>query len=437
MIFSLNIGSLSLTADRYENSRQHTEKCTYTILPVKTGACIFQIKPFESSSVGVKYMSSKKGFAIILLTCITVLLFFFIKNRSTDTPDDKKQEKPPVAVETFTVESGTFSDSVDVVGTLSPKIQTNVMAEYGGIVRKIHVREWVQVKKGDILLTLDTREPRAMLDKAEAAVGMEKANLLQADVAVQRAEREYNRLLLLKESGLATSQNIDEAETERNAVKARKVSVKARLDAAEQDLAQAKLRFEKNNIYSPIDGVVAERKINEGDLASNSPLFTIVDNRVLDLTVTVPSRFIRFLKPGLELQFTTDAFPDRVFSGRLKYINPVVSDRDRSVKVIAEVANEQEELKGGLFINGKIMTDNRDKVILVPRNSLINWDMETNRADVLVAENNIAQKRQVTVGTTHEDRVELISGISTGELIILRGGYNIREGDRIKTSKEN
>ncbi len=379
-------------------------------------------------------MGRKNVIVVVVLTGITILGFMLFKNRGIEADGGTTPGRPPVAAETVTAAFGSMDDTVDVVGTLSPKIQTSVMAEYGGIVRKIHVREWVRVKKGDVLLTLDTREPQAMLDKARAAAGMEKANLLQAKVAVTRAEREYRRLLQLKESGLATSQSLDEAGTEKDAASARKASVEARLATAEQDLAQAKLRFAKNTITSPIEGMVAERKINEGDLASDRALFTIVDNRLLDLTATVPSRFIRHLKPGLELQFTTDAFPGQTFAGKLKYINPVVNAQDRSVKVIAEVPNIPETLKGGLFVKGKIVTGRRAQVILVPRNALINWDMETGQAEILVADSGVARRKNVRVGAIQEDRVELVSGAAPGDRVILRGGYNIKDGDKVKTN---
>lgn len=378
-------------------------------------------------------MSRKKPLAIAALTGITILGFMLFKHHSTQAGNESSSAgRPEVAVETMTAGFADMADTVDVVGTLSPKIQTDVKAEYGGVVREVHVSEWVRVKKGTPLVTLDTREPQAMLNKAKAAVDMEQANLLQAKVAVSRAEREYNRMVQLKESGLATSQSVDEAGTEKDAAMARKASVVARLTTAQQDLAQAKLRFSKNVITSPINGIVAERKINKGDMATDKPIFKIVDNRILDLTVTVPSKFMSFIKPGLELRFTTDAFPGKTFSGKLKYINPVVSEGDRSMKIIAEVQNPSEALKGGLFIKGQIVTGHRQHVVQIPRNSLINWNVENKRAEILVVNNGLAKKKNVGVGIIQGDKVEITSGIVPGDQVILRGGFNIKEGDKVR-----
>ncbi|MFA6009465.1 MAG: efflux RND transporter periplasmic adaptor subunit [Desulfobacteraceae bacterium] len=378
-------------------------------------------------------MSRKKPLAIAALTGITILGFMLFKHHSTQAGNESSSAgRPEVAVETMTADFADMADTVDVVGTLSPKIQTDVKAEYGGVVREVHVSEWVRVKKGDPLVSLDTREPQAMLNKAKAAVDMERANLLQAKVAVSRAEREYNRMVQLKESGLATSQSVDEAGTEKDASMARKASVVARLTTAQQDLAQAKLRFSKNVITSPINGIVAERKINKGDMATDKPIFKIVDNRILDLTVTVPSKFMSFMKPGLELRFTTDAFPGKTFSGKLKYINPVVSEGDRSMKIIAEVQNPSEALKGGLFIKGQIVIGHRQHVVQIPRNALINWNVENKRAEILVVNNGVAKKKNVGVGIIQGDKVEITSGIVPGDQVILRGGFNIKEGDKVR-----
>lgn len=361
-----------------------------------------------------------------------ILGISIIRNHTTHAEDESLPGgRPPVSIEAITISPQTLFDSVEVVGTLSAKVQTDVKAEYGGVVREVLVKEWVRVKKGDRLLSLDTREPEAMLNKAKAALEMEKANLLMADVAAKRAEREYRRVLQLKESGLATSQSVDEAGTSRDAALAQKASVAARLLASEQDLAQARLRHGKTVITSPIDGIVAERNISEGDLAKDMPLFKIVDNRILDLTVTVPSRFLRFLKPGLPLHFTTDAFPGKTFTGSLKYINPVINETDRSVKVIAEVQNETETLQGGLFVEGRIVTGEREGVLIVPRNALINWNMANKKAELLLVVDGVAAKKSVEVGITQEDMVEITKGVSAGDEVILRGGFNVKEGDAV------
>jgi RND family efflux transporter MFP subunit len=372
---------------------------------------------------------------IIAVIVLSGLAFFasLLKNDQTQAENKPvSTDRPPVAVETIVVTLSDIFETVDVVGTLSPKFQTDVRAEYNGVVKKVYVTEWVRVKKGDKLASLDTREPEFMVSKAKAAVEMEKANLLQTKVAVQRAEREYSRVVNLKGSGLATQQSVDEAGTEKEAAIARQSSVQAMLSAAEHEFEQAKVRFSKTVIESPIDGIVAERHISVGDLATDKPLFRVVDNRILDLTVTVPSKFIRFLKPELELRFTTDAFPGEIFTGKLMYINPVINEEDRSVKVIAEVPNNPEVLKGGLFVEGQIIIGKRKDVVTVPRNALLNWDVNTQKAELLLVNKGVSKRRMVSVGAANGEMLEITSGLSAGEEVICHGGFNIQEGDKVR-----
>ena len=368
------------------------------------------------------------------IALLSIIVPAFVLKYHTSRAENKPilSERAPVAVETVTVAPDSITDTVDVIGTLSPKFQTDVKTEYPGVVREVYVTEWVRVKKGEKLLSLDTREPEAVLSKVKSALEMGQANLMEAKAAAQRADREFNRIVKLQESGLSTQQSVDEAATQKDVALARLSSVEAMVNSASRDYDQAKLRFSKMVLYSPIDGIVSERKVSVGDLTSDKPLFKLVDIRVLDLTVTVPSKFIRFLKTGLTLQFTTDAFPDQTFNGVLKYINPTLNEADRSVRVVAEVQNPSEILKGGLFVQGKIIIDERKNVLQVPRNSLVNWDLNTKKANILVVDNGVARTREVNVGVATGEMVEITSGIIAGDQVICRGGFNIKDGDKIR-----
>jgi len=155
----------------------------------------------------------KKGGALAL----TLIALSLGVHGCSGTGEDKKQaakvaERPPVAVEVARITSENITDGIDVVGSLSSKFGADVKSEYTGIVTEVFVTEWVKVKKGDPLARLDTREIDVVLQKAKAAVEVAKANLLQAEVATNRVDREYERASKLKEFGLITQQNLDDAE---------------------------------------------------------------------------------------------------------------------------------------------------------------------------------------------------------------------------------
>jgi RND family efflux transporter MFP subunit len=353
-----------------------------------------------------------------------------------DKVKEKAAERPPVAIEAAEVRAGDLTEGIEVVGTLASKFESEVKSEYAGIVSEVYVTEWVRVKKGTPLARLDTREGEVVLEKARAAGETARANLLQAEVVENRAKREYDRALKLKEVGLITQQNLDDARTEEGAAAARISAAQAQLKAAQEDARHAQTRLSKAVIQSPLDGVVAWRGVNVGEfvgeMGSPKIMFKIVDNRVLDLTVTVPSRDMGRIRVGQVLTFTTDTFPGKTFSGRVRFVNPQVAEADRSVKVMAEVPNSQEFLKGGLFVKGEIITGQKKGVLQMPRTALITWDKDAGKGEVFQVKDQKALRRPLRTGAPAGGEVEVVSGLSAGDQVVTRGGFNLKDGDPVR-----
>jgi RND family efflux transporter MFP subunit len=330
--------------------------------------------------------------------------------------------RPPVAVEVAAASPTEMVESIEVVGTLTPKFQVDVKTEYSGIVTDVYVTEWVRVGRGTPLARLDSREDEAGAAAAQAA-------LLQAQVNRERAEREHERMVNLKKVGLATQQNVDDARTAREASEAAQAAAQAQLRAAQA-------RLEKMLIRAPMSGVVAERLVNVGDLVENMgsprPLFRIVDNRLLELTLSVPTARLAELRVGLPLAFRTAAFPGRTFEGKVKYINAATDEVSRTVKVLAEVPNPGEELKAGLFAEGEIITGRRTGVLQVPRSALLTWDVTRREGIVFVVNGEKASRRAVQTGKSASDTVEITGGLAGGETVVITGAFNLQDGDRVR-----
>ena len=342
--------------------------------------------------------------------------------------------KPALSVDAVNAATGEVTEGVEVTGTLSPKYQAEMKSEYGGVVARVYVSDWAKVRKGDPLLKVDTREGEVLLLKAKAALQMAKAGQLEAEAAVARADREYDRAVKLQASGLITRQGMDDARTQKEAASARIAAAVAQVAAAGEDVAQATTRLSKAVVRSPFDGTVAERLVSVGDLVGEMQkvVFRLVDNRLLQLTVSVPSSEMAPLRIGQPVRFSTDAFPGREFEGKIAHINPSVSPGDRSVRVIAEVPNVPEVLKGGLFVKGRIATGVRKGVVLIPRTALLSWNVAARKGEVFVVDNNVARRRGVATGAVQGDRVEIPAGLRSGETVVTRGAFLLSDGDAVK-----
>ena len=364
---------------------------------------------------------SRKTF---LYVTISLLFFTFTSAcRDSGAKEDKLQsERPAVAVEAAKVTMTDLKETVDVVGSLAPKFSTEIKSELDAVVNEVFVTEWVEVKRGTPLARLDTREEEATIDAL-------KASVLQTEVAETRANRELERAMKLKEVGLITQQGLDDTRTAKEAAEAATKAATAQLKAAQTKLSKSLIR-------APMDGVVSFRGINVGDrverMGSGEPLFRIVNNRLLDLTVSVPSMKMASVKVGQPLVFSIDSFPGREFTGTVMFINPSLDSLNRTVKVVAEVKNDAGLLRGGLFVKGQIVTGIRKGVLLIPRSALLNWDLAKNAAEVFVVKGDIGELRRVQTGVTFGDYAEISSGLAMGDQVVTRGAFSLRSGDRIR-----
>jgi membrane fusion protein, multidrug efflux system len=332
--------------------------------------------------------------------------------------------RPPVAVTVAAATRHEVVDAIEVVGSLAPKFSADVKSEVTAVVAAVFVTEWAPVRAGQPLARLDATEAEAVLATVQAARA-------QAAVGEQRARREHARARQLLDYGLITPQAADEAAS---ALDASTAAVRA----ADAQVRTAEARLTRFLINAPMDGVVALRRVNVGDRVENmggsEPMFRIVDTRLLELTVSVPSIHVGAVRVGQPIAFATDSLPGRTFDGRVMFINPAVDEASRSARVVAEVPNGDGSLKGGLFARGRIVLASRPDAVLVPREALLEWNVAARTASVFVVEGDCAGKRAVRTGAVTADGVEIVDGLAAGAPVVTRGGFALRPGDQVRPS---
>ena len=359
----------------------------------------------------------------VLLIATSVVAAGACSKEADSTP--MEAGRPPVAVSVEPAATADLQETIDVVGALEAKFAADVKSEVTGVVTEVYVTEWVPVKRGEKLARLDSRETEAGIETLRAAEA-------QAKVGQNRAQREYERAQQLQKYGLITPQAFDDAKTAVEAADAAMAAARAQIKAAET-------RLSKLLIVSPMDGVVALRGVSVGDrvenMGGNASMFRIVDNRVLDLTVSVPSSRLALVRVGQTLDFSSETLPGRLFTGKVKFINPAIDAASRSAKVIVEVANPDGALRDGAFAQGRMVVGGRTGVLQVRKEALLNWNVETAKAEVFVVNGDKAQKRVITTGMGSATTVEVMSGLQTGDQVVTRGGSSLRDGDRVVVSK--
>ena len=314
----------------------------------------------------------------------------------------EEEERPPVPVEVRGTQRGDVFAVYTGTASLESDEDALVVAKVGGEVKRIFAEEGQRVGAGEILARLDGDRLRLEMERAYA-------NL-------QKLQQEYDRNVELHEKGLVSAGAFE--------------NIKFDLDSQRAAYNLAKLELGYTEIKAPIAGIVSERFIKVGNtIAVSDPVFHITDLDPLLAYLFVPEREFRRLRPGQAADVTLDAIPEETFPAEILRISPVVDPQTGTFKVTLAVSDAQDRLKPGMFGRFQIVYDARENAIMVPRMAVIDDD---DRQSVFVVENGQAQRRQVEVGYSRGEFVEIVSGLTDGERVITIGQTGLAEGAMVE-----
>ncbi|MEJ2125291.1 MAG: efflux RND transporter periplasmic adaptor subunit [Alphaproteobacteria bacterium] len=300
---------------------------------------------------------------------------------------------PPATYEIQTVElsRGSIERSISATGAVEALVTVDVSSQLSGQISNVNVDFNSPVKKNAILAVIDPRTFAARVASAEAALAIAKTNVALEEASVAKAKAllaqaesnvaRHKKLAPIKATPAAT---LEAAETEAATAKADLQVAEAKLDNAranvkkgEADLSQAKLDLDRTQIRSPINGVVIARNVDPGGTVAASlqapVLFQIAqDLKQVQILVLVDEADIGSIKTKQPVTFTVDAFPDRVFSGKVAQVR-IAGDTSSNVvtyTVVVRAQNPQQKLLPGMTATVRIITGTRRDVLRVPNEAV-------------------------------------------------------------------
>ncbi|RAZ88258.1 efflux RND transporter periplasmic adaptor subunit [Mesorhizobium hawassense] len=363
----------------------------------------------------------------------------------------------PPRIEYTTVPAATADLTVEVsaTGTLQPLTQVDISSELSGIVRSVTASENQQVKKGDVLATLDTAKLEVQIERATASAKAAAAAVEDAEVTLRENENAVVRASALTKRGMATDQSLEAATATRDRSKAALDSAEANLAIAQADLKAQQTDLAKSTIYAPIDGIVLTRSVDPGQTVASSlqapVLFVIAaDLRNMELQAAVDEADIGAVKPGQHARFTVDAFPDRPFDAEIRDISyaSVTTDGVVTYKARLEVDNGELLLRPGMTATVSVVTRQAKGVLTVPstafryrpmQQAARGWNLgdlftgrmgrpnrqrEATKAPIdgsrtlYVLENGRPHPVNVKIGSTDGELTEITSGLDEGAQVI-------------------
>ncbi len=326
-----------------------------------------------------------------------------------------------------TAQRTTIPDYVEAVGTVRAAQTTQLAAQLMGSIVAINVREGDRVRQGEVLVVLDDAQPRAAVDRAQAAVLGADKDAVAAEADYSLADSTLKRYQSLWDKKSVSPQEFDEVKARFQAAAARRDLAHAGQQQARAMLAEAQTQLGYTRIRAPFDGVVTEKKADLGVVAApGMPLLTVEDTRRYRLDATVDESQIGYVKIGAAAPVRLDAFADRHLTGRVVQIIPAADPSSRSFLVKVELRSDP-DLRSGLFGRARFARGQRE-ALLVPRQAVVTRGQL--QGVYVVGPDKLASLRYVTLGRPDADRIEVLSGLQNGELVVAD------PGDRELTDKK-
>ena len=309
--------------------------------------------------------------ATAIVSFLAIVLFFIFNG------NDKSNK---IEYITKKVTQGDLSVVVSTTGNLNPTNSVEIGIEVSGTLKEIFVDFNDEVKAGQILAKIDTVKLQSQVDSSTAALAIAVANQKESQVLLNNKKTLYDRTLnMYKNSGgkYPSKNELDDTRFSYEAAIESLEAAKAKVLQAQSNLKTDKQNLEKASVKSSIDGIVLNREVEVGQTLaatmSAPKLFTIAkDLTHMDLIVSIDEADVADIKKDLPVTFTVDAYPNKVFNGKVKQVrlNPVDTNGVVTYETVVSVDNEDLLLKPGMTATAKIITKESKNKLLIPNGAL-------------------------------------------------------------------
>jgi RND family efflux transporter MFP subunit len=344
---------------------------------------------------------SLKYISVTVLSFIIIVAILMHNKKQIKAEENvEKIDAYPVNVDTVRLQS--LSDHLNLVGTIQANNDVPIVSEAQGKVIKVSAQVGDYKKAGSALIQLENE--------------VELAAFKTAEVNYHKAQKDYERYQVLYAQKSVTDSQLETA--------------KLALQTAESQYVNSKKAYEDTKIVTPISGIVSSRTVDLGDyIQKNNTIAEVVDIATLKAMINVSEQDVFNLKVGDKVQITTDVYPGATFEGKIKTISSK-GDAAHTYPVEVSLPNSSiHPLKAGMFAHMSFGSVSHSKSLIISRDALLGSVKE---AQVFVIDGGVAKLRNLVIGNSSNNSLEVISGLNEGDIVVINGQNNLKENYKTK-----
>ena len=315
-------------------------------------------------------------------------------------------EPPPVNVSVMKLKPETLKDELKLAGRLEPWVAVQVSTELGGTVQEVGFDKGRRVAKGQILARIGT--------------DLLEASLAEAEAALAHAESEFNKVTELFKRQAVPRQDLSSATSNYHGAEAR--------------CELARLRVERSIIRAPLSGMAVSREIEPGEFLPAGTLVTTIHQLSrIKAVVGIPEDDISYFQVGAEAHIVIDAYRDREFTGKMHFLSPAATGKNRTFPAEVAIDNKGGELRPGMIVRVRLVRQVYEDLIVIPRDAVLERDTGY---VVFVYEGGRAELRNVKTGPSERGEIVVLEGLKPGEDLIITGHRNLIDGQPVRSVHE-
>jgi multidrug efflux system membrane fusion protein len=363
----------------------------------------------------------------------------------SESPREVASSKtPPVAVSVVPVAEQQWPSIYEATGTVRARTSAVIAAKLLGYVRDVKVQAGDRVREGQLLVTLDARDLDVNASKAEAALDEVRSSIPEADNAVagakaslDLAQTTFNRMQELWNKKSISNQEFDESSAKLKSAQAayemargRRAQLDAQAARVQQDIRSTEIARSYAEITAPFAGVVIAKSVDPGAMAvPGAPLLTIEREGAYRLEASVEESRVAAIRVGQSVSVMLDGL-DRTLDARVSEIIPAVDAASRSYTVKIDLPSLP-ALRSGAFGRASFSLGSRSPLTIPVGAVTARGQLQS----VVVAENGIAHTRLITSGQQSKDQVEVLSGLTAGEMVIFPVPSGLSDGAAVEVRR--
>ncbi len=349
---------------------------------------------------------------IIIIAVVLVLVVIAVIRLTTVRSENISQNTAVYSVDEVSVsiadiQVNNASFTLEYTGTLYPVKEFDIPAETAGKLKTLNIELGQRISAGSVVATIDDNLKKISYDKAK----------IDAD----KLKKDFERTSNLFKNGTSSEQELDNSRLSYE-------SAKNKLEETEKQLSYTK-------VISSNSGIITKKNVELGAYVnSGTILASAVDISKLKVKLYVSEASVYYLKTGDKVKITTNVFSGKEFEGKISYISPS-ADASHNYLIEIELNNSNENpLKAGTFVNVSINISSNKNAMYIPREAL---QGSIKNAQVYVAENGKAILKNIVIGNTNNQLLEVLSGLNETDKVIVSGQVNLADGKAIKIIKNN